>query len=194
LIAVLALLFTVFSFWWLNARRGRLRMTEVRLFACYVGGNGGRLRLPIALHNTGAVPLVVVDLRIRAESRGLERMAATRTHRTTIRPGADDVEDFPRPYEVPGRAVVTKFVEFTMAPELMLTLQPLNVDVEALIDRRGWRRVGRSTVRTDTVADPDVYITYSNDPAHWPNGQKQKASLALSRVRAELGMPPIANP
>lgn len=129
---------------------------------------------------------------MHARSGNVERMAATRTHRKTIRPQDDDVVDFPHPYEVPGRAVVTKFVEFTMAPDVMLTLEPLEVEIEALVDRRGWRHVGGSTIRTEIVGEPVAYITYSNDPAHWPDGQERKAALALSHLRTTLGMPPIS--
>lgn len=51
LVAVLALLFTVASFWWLYARRGSL---EVGQPGAYAFASKVRLRLPLAFYNTGA--------------------------------------------------------------------------------------------------------------------------------------------
>jgi len=63
-VAVLALVFTVASFWWLNARKGSIRATQPRAYA--FGGSGAQLRLrfPFALFNTGAKALIVGDLRV----------------------------------------------------------------------------------------------------------------------------------
>ncbi|GAA2729401.1 hypothetical protein CAE01nite_28760 [Cellulomonas aerilata] len=185
-IAGSALVFTVASFWWLNARRGRLTMTEVRIFSAYIRSDLSLLRLPITLFNTGASALVVVDLRLQMQSGESRATLATRTFRTTIRPGSDDVDDFPYPYAVAGRSVVTRFVEFTGDARVMAAGKPATIQLEALIDRKGWREIGSSTVRLDCVADPKQYITYSNDPAHWRDGQLSRASRALEDVRAEL--------
>ena len=56
LVAVLALLFTVASFWWLNARRGSLQVGQP---GAYAFANKPRLRLPTAFYNTGARALIV---------------------------------------------------------------------------------------------------------------------------------------
>jgi hypothetical protein len=50
-ISVLALAFTVASFWWLHARRGALTATRPRAYAFL---DRVRLRLPLAFFNTGA--------------------------------------------------------------------------------------------------------------------------------------------
>lgn len=63
-IAVLALLFTVGSFWWLSARAGRLTLATPRTYA-YAGPAGTlRLRFPLTFYNTGARDLIVEDLRV----------------------------------------------------------------------------------------------------------------------------------
>ena len=61
LVAVLALLFTVASFWWLYARRGSL---EVGQPGAYAFASKVRLRLPLAFYNTGARSLIVTDLQV----------------------------------------------------------------------------------------------------------------------------------
>lgn len=61
LVAVLALVFTIASFWWLHARRGSLEVAPPRSYAFH---EMVRLRLPLTFFNTGAVALIVSDLRL----------------------------------------------------------------------------------------------------------------------------------
>ncbi|MCX5095795.1 hypothetical protein OOK36_44660 [Streptomyces sp. NBC_00365] len=63
-VSVCALVFTVSSFWWINARQGRLKTWEPHSFAAIFNYSLVRLRLPLVLHNTGAKPIVVQDLRL----------------------------------------------------------------------------------------------------------------------------------
>ena len=63
-VAACALLFTVASFWWLNARRGRLRSFEPHSFAAYYTPALALIRVPVIFYNNGAAPIVVQDLRL----------------------------------------------------------------------------------------------------------------------------------
>ena len=56
LIATLALLFAVGSFWWLHARHGRLKSYAPEAFAGYMKPEEVTIRLPLAIANTGAAP------------------------------------------------------------------------------------------------------------------------------------------
>jgi hypothetical protein len=65
-IGVLALLFTIFSFWWMNWRRGKLNVGSFRMFAAGKGVEGSAdsknlviVSLPLVLWNSGARPLLV---------------------------------------------------------------------------------------------------------------------------------------
>jgi hypothetical protein len=56
LIACLALTFTIGSFWWLNARQGRLTSFEPHSFATWASQSSPyetRVRFPLVLYNTG---------------------------------------------------------------------------------------------------------------------------------------------
>ena len=185
-ISACALLFTVGSFWWLYVRPGRLRLTEVRVFSAYVQPDRCYLRIPVTLYTSGAKPLVVVDLRLELSSGGTSATAPSRNFRKSIKTASDDFADFPHPYVVPGRSVVTMFVEFGADPGVVATGESATAELSALVDRRGWRRVGTTEVRTDSIGDPGSYITYSNDPAQWPPGQLGKAREALAAVRSAL--------
>lgn len=71
LISALALLFTVFSFWWMNWRSGKLVVVDLQHFAAGRGRvghpdelNAWFVGLPLVLLNRGASPLVVESLRL----------------------------------------------------------------------------------------------------------------------------------
>lgn len=188
LISACALLFTVGSLWWLNARSGRLLMTEIVTFSAYAHARRAMLRIPVALYNTGAKPLVIVDLRLELSSAGLSFVAPSQTFRSSMEPKAGDVDDFPHPYVVPGRSVVTRFVEFDLdgGIDVMVTGESALGRLSVLVSHQGWRTVGACRIRTDAIGDPDAYIAYSNDPAHWPEGQLEKANKALAAVREQI--------
>lgn len=66
LVASMALVFTIGSFWWLNGRRGRLKSFEPHSFALGImpADLVVLLRFPLVLYNTGATPIVVQDIRL----------------------------------------------------------------------------------------------------------------------------------
>lgn len=109
-VASLALIFTVSSFWWIQVRKGRLVSYEAKIFGVVITPGTFRLRLPLAVYNSGASALVVTDLRLEFEGTG--QTVPMMTFRETVRPTSGDWEDFVRPYAVPGRQVVSKVVEF----------------------------------------------------------------------------------
>jgi hypothetical protein len=105
-IAVLALLFTVGSFWWLNARRGSLTAVVPPVYAF---AKGFRLRFPVAIFNDGAVPLLIGDLRIAISGAGTYEWQTTRT---SLMLKEDDGHEFAVPFSVKDRDTTTIIVEF----------------------------------------------------------------------------------
>lgn len=186
IISISALLFTIASFWWINLRPGHVRMTAFHTFSGFIRPDRARLRIPVTLFNTGAKPLVIVDLRLRLGSAGISCTAPTSSFRKSIKPSQDDQDDFPHPYVVNERSVVTKFVGFDPEPQVMASGEPASATLEVLIHGRGWRQAGKTQIRTDIMADPSVYITYSNNPAHWPSDQRERAREALATVRSSI--------
>lgn len=61
-VAAAALAFTIASFWWLNVRKGRLRVIAPHQAGIYPGQALFRLRLPLLLQSTGAQTFVVSDM------------------------------------------------------------------------------------------------------------------------------------
>jgi hypothetical protein len=70
-ISVLALLFTVTSFWWMNWRPSKLLVGRPRCYAA-IGSETGNVivEIPLVFFNRGATPVLVQNLRLRIANRG----------------------------------------------------------------------------------------------------------------------------
>jgi hypothetical protein len=108
-VSLLALAFTVGSFWWLHARRGSLTATRPRSYAF---ADQVRLRLPLAFFNTGAKALIVSDLRLVIEDEPERVPLRWITTRTKLRPESDDSFAFATPFSVQGRGTKELIAEF----------------------------------------------------------------------------------
>jgi hypothetical protein len=64
IISLCTLTFTIASFWWLNARQGKLKGFPPQTFAMK-HDTRTLIRVPFAVHNTGPKPIVVRDIKLR---------------------------------------------------------------------------------------------------------------------------------
>ncbi len=64
-ISVLALAFTVASFWWLHARPGKLFATAPQQYGSQIHDGTLLIRVPTVLFNTGVQPIIVQTFRLR---------------------------------------------------------------------------------------------------------------------------------
>jgi len=70
LVSCLALVFTIFSFWWMNWRPAKLNVGNLRLFGAGKASEGGHshniivVALPLTLWNSGARAIVIEDLKL----------------------------------------------------------------------------------------------------------------------------------
>jgi hypothetical protein len=108
-VSLLALAFTVGSFWWLHARRGSLTATPPRSYAFV---EKVRLRLPLAFFNTGAKALIVSDLRLVIQDQPSRKPFRWITTRTKLRPESDDGFAFATPFAIQGRGTKELVAEF----------------------------------------------------------------------------------
>ena len=64
-ISILALLFTVFSFWWMNWRIGKLHVSAPRTYAAFGSLEAKMvLEFPFVFFNDGPIPIIVQNLRL----------------------------------------------------------------------------------------------------------------------------------
>src|SRR5215216_5408341 len=111
-IALMALIFTVASFWWLQARQGNLRSYEPHTFGFYRQPNKVRLRFPLVFYNTGPKPIVVQDMRLSFPEQSGVTPIEWRTSRSQLMPDTDDGAQLPAVFSVPGRQAQQHFIEF----------------------------------------------------------------------------------
>src|SRR5687768_11577706 len=110
-----ALAFTIGSFWWLHARRGHLEVPTPRSYA-FATGARVRLRLPLAFYNTGAVSLLVCDLRIAFVDDAEQSPLRWITTRSVLRPDPSDNFAYATPFAVAGRNTREVICEFGEEP------------------------------------------------------------------------------
>ena len=188
IVACCALLFTVGSFYWLQARKGRLKLYPVITFSGMVNERRIALRMPIIIYNTGARPRVISAIRLRWQG-DREFLLECHTFRKTIDPKPEDTEDYAHPYVVPGRSVVTKYAHF-MADGFArhLSDKPSIYDVEVMLDDdTAWKVLGPVLLHTE-IMNNRSYVTYSNNPGVWPDGiltQAQSFRAELEETRIE---------
>ena len=163
-IALLALLFTIASFWWLYARKGKLAAAHPKSYAFF--GSKVRLRLPLGIYNTGAQALILSNLRVRMDDDERAPLPWQST-RTQLRPESMDGHDFPTPFAVPGRSTREVIAEFgdddgwSPAPNTEHRLR-----VEAKIHPSdGWvDLVEFAWWSPPAGASIDQYLAYENEP------------------------------
>jgi hypothetical protein len=137
-VASLALLFTVGSFWWLNARQGRLKSFEPQSFAACVTPDILRLRFPLVLYNSGAKPIIIQNLRLRfPEEPRWNRPLPWTTTRSQLKPASDDNHAFPAVFSLSGRTAQQMFVEFGgVFPEVTPLARDYRVQIEVNLGHR----------------------------------------------------------
>jgi len=64
IISILALIFAVYSFWWMNWRKGKLKVSYLKHYGVDNSANKLLIELPLVFFNIGALPVVVESLRL----------------------------------------------------------------------------------------------------------------------------------
>lgn len=178
------------SFWWIQARRGRLRAFRPNSFSGYLKAGTAAIRLPPPVFNSGAVPIVITDLRLWLRPpEGHPLLLHCRSFRKSLRPETEDIEDFAYPWCIPGRTVIAKHVEFASLapPQSLLSGAPVIAVIEALQDQEDvWRQLLSFELHVEIMAHTGRYITYSNQPHVWQAGLRELAVAAFAQLRAEI--------
>jgi hypothetical protein len=110
-ISVIALLFTIFSFWWMNWRPGNLTLSEVRTYAAVSSGNSLVMQLPVVFFNSGAMPVLVNNLRLTFPDHGKEHTALF-FNNTVEKLGTDQGSAMATPFPVRGGEALLRICGF----------------------------------------------------------------------------------
>jgi hypothetical protein len=189
-VAIAALIFSVASFWWIQARRGKLTSFPPQTFSGHLSIDSSTIRLPLSIFNNGAAPIITTDLRLRLRTPNNEEiLMGAQTIRRSLKPESDDVDDFMHPICIPGRAVVSKHIEFEsrVPPQKLLLGTPVTAIVEGMQDHGSeWIELVSFTLHVEIMADPACYITYSNQEHVWPPNLQEKAVSSHKQLLARI--------
>lgn len=166
-IAILALAFSIGSFWWIHARKGSLITYPIIVFGGMINNSQLQIRIPVVIHNTGARPAVIRSLQLRyKDAQGNIKVLPSQTFHSAIDP-QDSHEDFAHAYVVPGRSVMTKYVRFVQFEKAQLVAgESTDFVLQILRDeRKSWS--GLKTLNIHTGLLTASLLTMSNDPSHW---------------------------
>ncbi|GAA4657305.1 hypothetical protein GCM10023347_04950 [Streptomyces chumphonensis] len=189
IVTVCALLFTVGSFWWINARQGKLQLYEPHSFAACANQQKTLLRLPLVMYNTGAKPIIVQDLRLRfPDEPGALMPLPWRTSRAKLMPASDDGHLLPSVFSVAGREAEQIFIEFGAPfPGFVPEARDYRIRIEARLGhRKDWTSVLTFTWRAAHMWAPTSYIAYSNSPQDLTREDVEKADAALKILATKV--------
>jgi hypothetical protein len=145
LIAVAALAFTMFTFWWMQWRVGHLIVPgPPSTYAAMANSDRLILLFPFVFFNTGPVPYVVRNLRLRFADEDDGTPLAFQRIRSGISPSHHpEPVDLAAAFPVPGNSTVRLFCEFSRKPAgRVITAGTHPLVLEALTDKRvGWERL-----------------------------------------------------
>ena len=170
IISILALLFTIGSFYWVFATKGRLHTYEPYSYTARVfEDNLLTLRLPLVLANSGARPLVVQDLRLfffHDDGRTIS-FKWSRSFTSLRKPNSEETSELPAIFVVTGRSAGQYFLEFQpVLPVFRIEQIEYRVRVEAkLTNHEKWKSITEFKLRAKNIPKGvRGNQTYSNAP------------------------------
>lgn len=189
-IAISALLFTILSFWWLNARKGQIRGHQPAAYTAAVAQDQVfLLRLPLTFYNSGARTRVIHGIRlvIDTDSPTVLRWEHLSKH---LHSEEDDFLDFPGPLAIDGRRALQIFPQFTghFAGGLP---EPRNYTarVEILLDNsEKWTCTATIILRFWHIHTLKFETTYSNSREECEPNEKERARAKMIAFAAKNGI------
>ena len=167
-ISVLALLFTTFSFWWMNWRRGKLKLSDVRTYAAVSSDNSLIIQLPIVFFNSGAMPVLVNNLRLTFPDQGKEHTALF-FNNTVEKLASDQGTSMATPFPVHGGEALLKICGFHRSRAgFDFEVGEYHLNIEGRLDQKlDWTVLKSFTlkVRESQVKNLNsVFIAQDNEP------------------------------
>jgi hypothetical protein len=175
-ISALALLFTIFSFWWMNWRRGKLIVGPPRSFAALAQGEEGLLvvQLPLVFYNDGAATHIVQNLRLTLEQDG-KKSAVLYFNNTVSNLASDQDWEWARQFAVGGRKSYSSVFAFQRRPgRFVFSPGKCDAILEAKLNKdEKWQTALRFDLQIPETAIQtlnSMLIAYDNDPdREWGN-------------------------
>ena len=166
IISTLALLFTVFSFWWMNWRKGKLIVGVPRSYAAF-GSEEGRavLEFPFIFFNNGPMPIFIQNLRIIIANE--EDRCPFIFTATVEKLGTDHNRSLATQFPVRGREAALLICQFQREPGNILFQQgSYPIELQALIgNSMKWKRISRFSMNVSSRSGQSInsqFIAHDN--------------------------------
>ncbi len=151
-IALAALVFTLFSFWWMHWRVGHIIVAGPSSYAATTQADALILLFPLVFFNTGPVPYVVRNLRVRFKDEPNGAPLTFQRIRSGVSPSHVELLDLASGFPIPGNQTVKLFCEFGRKPTgRTITAGAYGLVLEALTDKvQGWTPLSEFILHIDT--------------------------------------------
>lgn len=167
LVSLLALLFTVLSFWWMNWRNGKLHVWPPRSFAAK-GSDTDKLviQLPLVLFNDGPTPIVVRNLRLVLTDAGSDKPLSFQA--TVQELASDTARQWATAFPVRGREMLQIICQFQRLPGGLLfepRIYPARLEAR-LGDWGDWKVVCDFEIRISPSFLPQInrsFLAFDNE-------------------------------
>ena len=166
-VSLVALAFTILTFWWTNLRKGKLQVGYPRTFAATTQRSRVMVLLPLSLRNTGPISIGVRALRLQLSQDSHHCTLHHVRTRTAMRLEESSV-DFATNFVVDGRQTLLRLAEFEAADAFTFSAGRVEASLEVLLeDSKRWRGLRTFALFVTSEAEstiPKAFITYDNAP------------------------------
>jgi hypothetical protein len=168
LLSIFALTFTIFSFWWMNWRKGSLKISNIRTYAAVSSQNKLLIELPIIFFNPGALPVLVDNLRLTFPDRGGPH-TALHFNATVEKLSTDEGRAFATPFAVHKGQALLKICEFQrLRSGFKFESQNYEIVIEALIGGAvEWKVIKTFQLKvreSQLKALNTIFVAHDNEP------------------------------
>ena len=166
LISILALIFTIYSFWWMNWRRGKLIVGIPRSYAAFSSKDGILvLEFPFDFFNNGPLPIIIRNMRLVILN---EESDIPLTFTAIVKKlGNDEDRDMSTQIVIPGMEANVIICEFQRRPgELIFENKTYKIELQAKLDKKThWKKLltfPMTVTERDLNTINNLFITHDN--------------------------------
>jgi hypothetical protein len=170
IISILALIFTVVSFWWMNWRRGKLVVFEPRTYALSSTDNHIIIDLPLVFLNKGAATRVVRNLKLIVTQENTSVVMYFNNTTSDLGIVENKQNKWARAFPIPGRESYSRVFNFVNSQtSLQFVSGEAKLELKVIADGKdSWKKLLEFTVliSEDNVSkiNSSSFIPYDNNP------------------------------